>query len=1639
MGDVSGIHFNADLGVLICQVHGAAVRPGATSIARHLRSPGHELSGKTKTKAIATLASLPLRSIEEVKRSCPSAYLQPVSPVPYVKVLDGWSCVRCRGNTLTTNHETIRRHVSDKHGRTAADHSVDKPLWERCSLQTLFSSTNDTHYFRVESDPQPSRATTAAATPGGQPSGGSNNSNRGEEGSTTPHRATWNWSDDNDVGCDDTEAFLECLRTERAQHEADASARANVNPDADSREGGVELWMTRLGLDRYLAGLRKDEMIASYKVAKTEERDLELRELCEISEELLWDTLRSCQPGPQQRMTEPQSNRISKFWRGADPEGRAASFRTHILSGSAKGYIRHWTEFLTFCWRGWAGELFPNSLEDVRNKAAASSSLRAGSNLSGNSGDDDSDSQSTPASGLDGWAVGPRDKFYERYFHMSSRQETCLNDFVNQASTLDGDDKPRRDAVLKKAAVAFAQAVIEQHLAKSPFHSPLVAYVAMHSVAGSGTWMEPGSFNSHLSALIYCGQLWIFRFACDKVDSQTSMLGGSRERDPDVDDGLDQALEFYMQEFFSNEQSKPYGSILLWRRRLFNITKETMVDRVARWDPATRTVVSFLGRSVSMDQLRLLCHKTIERARCTLYDQLLFAAEHLPRLRPEDLQETDHERTPGWWFGKHRQNATVLRGHKEALAEHVASTPNLRSLWMEEQDFSTNQKSLVWRRSSIQLYRELTQTFLKDLAAVVHLSSGPPVRAPEILSPMWRNTERLRHIQLRNGKVMIHLLEHKMMATTGRTRDNIRFLCDELGELLVNYLVYVVPLLESMAWQGGSEDCANAFLWVDEKGDRWHPEQFSSILEAACRRAGVPELNTKVWRQMSSAIINSKFDDALDRSCLLELAESSGAAAESAVDGGLGGDEGLAASLVSMSNHSLRTHRMAYANDSPFANVWDAKLTRSYRASMAWARFFGLGETDEQQQRRRTPLLSVEGRSGDLTGALVLSSQGGTRKRSISAMSGSETSLGLARKISNLRPSQPKRHWSGLALLAAFRRLYGNNKLKWRCPEQERALRLVANKAPEVLLILATGAGKSLAFLLTASLPGARTTVVVVSLVALRLDLTRRSRRLGIDPILFEQDKDIAAGMDSAPALVFVSLELATRPAFKQYARKLYDTGNLDRIVIDECHLILTEEHYRKPMARLSTLRELPVPFVYMTATLSPRLETALRQRHYMGRASVVRGCSKRPNIYYSVEHFLPLSRRTFLAAACKEILERWDLKCKSEWSAPRAMVFLYSRDDVEEVAGHLGCEFYHSKVGSHLDKKAIMERWTSGRSTSPFIVCTSAGGTGVDYPHVRWVVHIGDPSGLTGFLQESGRAGRDGERAESTVLMRRDPRGAAPPTPLDHPDPEDDQALKDYLLGADCRRLCQARVMDAPQHWKSCENDDVPCDICSQPPSQCDQTRFATQVPSQGEQGTELDEETLLANQAGVNQLRRQHMEDQYRLDEYLLRLSIVQDTCLLCRVLTLGQAYDHKMDDCTRQHKWDYIASKRWVLNKLGAKKWLPEYAACYFCGQPQDLCGQWTDGEPEGGPQDCRFRDLAIPAVWATWKANGFEREWLAERLMMQVEDERQALIVAGRPSSFGGRDCVLAVVILAGLLERWETGQVVEAGEGTGEFA
>lgn len=88
--------------------------------------------------------------------------------------------------------------------------------------------------------------------------------------------------------------------------------------------------------------------------------------------------------------------------------------------------------------------------------------------------------------------------------------------------------------------------------------------------------------------------------------------------------------------------------------------------------------------------------------------------------------------------------------------------------------------------------------------------------------------------------------------------------------------------------------------------------------------------------------------------------------------------------------------------------------------------------------------------------------------------------------------------WTSKALLQQARALYKDDALRWKSAAQERAMAVVTSRAEQVVIVLGTGEGKSLLFMLPCVLPGAGVTVLVLPLVSLRGDLLRRVRELGI-------------------------------------------------------------------------------------------------------------------------------------------------------------------------------------------------------------------------------------------------------------------------------------------------------------------------------------------------------------------------------------------------------------------------------------------------------------------------------------------------------------------------------------------------------------
>jgi len=79
---------------------------------------------------------------------------------------------------------------------------------------------------------------------------------------------------------------------------------------------------------------------------------------------------------------------------------------------------------------------------------------------------------------------------------------------------------------------------------------------------------------------------------------------------------------------------------------------------------------------------------------------------------------------------------------------------------------------------------------------------------------------------------------------------------------------------------------------------------------------------------------------------------------------------------------------------------------------------------------------------------------------------------------------------------------------------------------------------------------------------------------------------------------------------------------------------------------------------------------------------------------------------------------------------------------------------FFHSRLGTANDREMVLARFT-GRAAPPVnvVICTNAFGMGLDVPDVRLVIHLQHPASVEDYLQEFGRAGRDG-RPSVAVLF---------------------------------------------------------------------------------------------------------------------------------------------------------------------------------------------------------------------------------------------------------------------------------------------
>lgn len=196
-----------------------------------------------------------------------------------------------------------------------------------------------------------------------------------------------------------------------------------------------------------------------------------------------------------------------------------------------------------------------------------------------------------------------------------------------------------------------------------------------------------------------------------------------------------------------------------------------------------------------------------------------------------------------------------------------------------------------------------------------------------------------------------------------------------------------------------------------------------------------------------------------------------------------------------------------------------------------------------------------------------------------------------------------------------LQKMMGNELVRFR-GVQGPAIEAIQQGQSPIITVMPTGGGKSVLFMLPAWVAGG-TTVVVVPLIALRSDMQRRCQRLNIRCIEWESRQPA-----DAANIVLVTPESALGPDFMGFLNRQRMQHPLDRIVIDECHVILNDQKdFRPVMARLGRLSGLRVQMVYMTATLPPREESKMliRIETTCEKVQLFRARTSRSNVAYRV------------------------------------------------------------------------------------------------------------------------------------------------------------------------------------------------------------------------------------------------------------------------------------------------------------------------------------------------------------------------------------------------------------------------------------
>ena len=298
----------------------------------------------------------------------------------------------------------------------------------------------------------------------------------------------------------------------------------------------------------------------------------------------------------------------------------------------------------------------------------------------------------------------------------------------------------------------------------------------------------------------------------------------------------------------------------------------------------------------------------------------------------------------------------------------------------------------------------------------------------------------------------------------------------------------------------------------------------------------------------------------------------------------------------------------------------------------------------------------------------------------------------------------------------------------------------------DVLAVMPTGRGKSLCYQLPAIVRGGLT-LVVSPLIALMRDQVTALQASGVEAGSLTsadspEDREHTWSRldDGTLRLLYVSPERLAAPGLAERLGR----ANLTMIAVDEAHCVSQWGHdFRPDYLRIKELAEAAgrPQIAAFTATADAAARRDIAQRLFTREPAEFVAGFDRPNL-----HLACGARRSGHAQVLAFV------KARPERSG---IIYCASRKACEDLADKLQAEGVYA-LAYHAGLESGVRAWRQDefvKGDGVVMCATVAFGMGVDKPDVRYVLHAALPKSVEAYYQEIGRAGRDGEPADTLML----------------------------------------------------------------------------------------------------------------------------------------------------------------------------------------------------------------------------------------------------------------------------------------------